>query len=113
MVASMLSVRLPGFDNGLLHGACAGAIGGGVGAMVVAAVLALIVPMLSPFRVVLIVPLAGACFGALFMFCGIYLSDHTPLGHPFDDIVAFPLWQTGVAASIPFCLRSSSTDEVT
>jgi hypothetical protein len=110
IVAALAATRLPGFNNGLLYGACAGAIGGGIGAMIVATSLLFIAPLLSPPRTLLNMTLAGACFGAIFMLCGVYISDHTALGHPFDDIVAFPVWQTGVASVVPFCKRCSTAD---
>lgn len=111
MGATLLSARLPGFDNGLLYSAFAGAIGGGAGALIVATSLTVIAPILSPPRMLIIVTLAGACFGAIFMFCGVYISDHTALGHPVDDIVSFTLWQTGVASVMPFCQRCSPADK--
>ncbi|NQV25591.1 MAG: hypothetical protein HQ518_14620 [Rhodopirellula sp.] len=110
IVATLLSARLPGFGNGFLYGAFAGAIGGGVGAMIVAIALVVIVPMLSRRRTLIIVTVAGACFGAIFVLCGVYISDYTTFGHPFDNIVSFPLWQTGVAAVVPFCKRCSTTE---
>lgn len=105
IVASLLSVRLPGFDNGLLCSSFAGAIAGGVGSVVVATSLSVMIPILSPPRTLLIVTVAGTFFGAVFMSCSVYISDYTTFGHPFDDILSFPLWQTGVASVIPFCKR--------
>jgi len=113
IVASLLSARLPGFDNGLLYGMYAGTIAGGIGAMIVATSLAVTISTLAPIRTLFIVTLAGALFGAGFMFCGIYISDHTSIGHPFDDIVSFPLWQTGVASFIPLCNRTSASEIAT
>jgi hypothetical protein len=113
IVASLLSARLPGFDNGLLYGVYAGTIAGGVGAIVVATSLAVVVSALSPVRTLLIVTLAGSIFGAGFMYVGIYISDRTPFGHPFDDFVSFPLWHAGVASVVPLRTRSSNAQNAT
>lgn len=103
-VACLFSTRLPGINNGLPSSAFAGAIGGGVGALIVACSLAVVASgVLSPLRTVVIVTLAGSLFGAIFLFCGVYISDRTAFGHPWDDVVTFPLWQSGVASVIPFC----------
>lgn len=106
IVAGLLSARIPGFNNGLVYSACAGAISGGIGAMIVATSVVFATPATSRVRTLLIVPVTGALFGAGFMLITIYISDHTPFGHPFDDIVSFPFWQTGVASVFPACQQS-------
>ena len=109
IVASLLSMRLPGFDNGLLYSSFAGAIAGGIGALVVAGSLVVVIPELSTVVTLFIVTFAGAVLGSIFMLCSIYVSDHTSFGHPFDDIVSFSLWQMGVASVIPFCRSRSAS----
>ena len=108
IVVSLLSVRLPGFDNDFLSGAISGAIAGAAGAFVVALSLVVVVEDLRSEYMVCAVAFTGAVFGSLFVVVGVYISDHTAVGQPFDDIVAFPLWQVGVASAIPlFRVRSS------
>ncbi len=105
IVAALLSMRLTGFDNGLLSTAIAGAIAGGVGALLVALSIYVEVSRLHSRRMVLFVTLSGAVLGALVLLIGVYISDHTRFGHPFDDLVVYPLWQAGVAAAIPVFRR--------
>ncbi|WP_146118852.1 hypothetical protein [Blastopirellula marina] len=106
-ITSILSYRFFDLGNGMLAGLHYGAVGGYAGGLIVAATLALVIPNFSIARTLLLVPFTGMFFGVIFVFCGIYISDHTPWGHPFDDLVTFPLWQTGVAAVIPFCYGTS------
>jgi len=113
IIAGLLSERLPGFDNGLLYGAIADAIAGMTGAMVVAGGILFTISSMSLIRTLLFVPVAGALLGVAFGIVGVYISDHTSLGHPFDDIVSFPLWQAGVASVIPACQRLSGVDIAT
>ncbi len=113
IIACLLSARLPGFDNGLLYSTYAGAIAGTTGAMIVAVGILFTISSMSLIRTLLFVPVAGALFGAAFMFVGVYISDHTPFGHPFDDLVSFPLWQTGVASVVPACQRLSAVEIAT
>lgn len=111
-VACLLCARLPEVDSWLFQSALAGIIAGTIGAMTVATSFAFTISAMSLVRTLLIVPVAGALLGAGFMILQVYLSDFTSFGHPYDDIVSFPLWQIGVASVIPFC-RSSYGDETT
>ncbi len=113
IITCLLSARLPGFDNVLLYSTYAGAIAGGTGAVIVAAGILFTISEMSLMRTLLLVPAAGALFGAGFMFLGVYISDHTSFGHPFDDLVSFPLWQTGVASVFPACQRLSAVEIAT
>ncbi len=110
IIVGLLSARLPGFGNGLLSSAIAGTIAGGTGALIIAASVAFTISAMSPMRTLLIVPMTGALLGAGFLFFGVYISDRTAFGHPFDDIITFPLWQTGVASVFPACRRSWHDD---
>lgn len=98
--AALLSMRLPGIGNGILSSAISGGLAGWVGATAVGFSIFVLVPRLRSMLMLGIVMLAGAIFGTLFGAVGVYISDHTTLGHPFDDLVIYPLWHTGVAASI-------------
>jgi hypothetical protein len=48
IVATMLSSRLPGFDNGLFYSAIAGGLGGTAGAFVLTLAIVLLVQEMSP-----------------------------------------------------------------
>ena len=111
-VACLLCARLPEVDSWLLRTALPGTIAGAIGALTVATSFAFTISAMSPLRTLLIVPLAGALLGAGFMVLNVYISDCTSFGHPYGDILSFPLWQIGVASVIPFC-RSSFGDEKT
>lgn len=111
-VACLMCTRLPEVDSWLLRNALPGTIAGAIGAMIVATSFAFTISAISPVRTLLIVPAAGALLGAGFMVLSVYISDCTSFGHPYDDIVSFPLWQIGVASVIPFC-RSSFRSEKT
>jgi len=79
----------------------------------VAIALVLSVEALRSFATIIAVSAAGAIFGSLFVIVGVYISDHTTGGHPLDDIVSFPLWQTGVALVIPWFRRRVTIQDLT
>jgi hypothetical protein len=108
LVSFFLSSMLPAIDNGLLSGAFLGAIAGSAGGLFVAISIANAISASSPVRTLLLIPSAGALFGAAFIVVGVYLSDHTPLRHPFDDFVSYAIWQSGVASVCPACLCRSA-----
>lgn len=110
IVVSLLSVRLPGFDNGFVSGALSGAIAGMAGGLGFATSLVVVVQELRSASTVLAVTLAGTVFGSLFIIVGVYIADYTAAGYPISYIVSFPLWQVGVASVIPvFHVRRHTT----
>ncbi|WP_146118929.1 hypothetical protein [Blastopirellula marina] len=86
-----------GFHAAMVHAGFAG----GAGGLIVSATLALAVPSLAAFRVISIVTVAGGLFGVPFGYLAVYIADHTAAGHPWDDFVAFTIWQVGVAGAVP------------
>lgn len=101
MIGAILAIRLPGFDNGIFGGACSGAIGGGIGSFLIALGLILIVEDSKPLASLPVMTLAGMVCGALFAIVGVMISDNPADSHPLDDLIVFPLWQMGVASTIP------------
>lgn len=106
VIGAMLAVRLPGFDNGFLGGGRSGAIAGGIGSFLIALGLIVIVEDSKPVASLPIMTLAGSVLGVVFAALGIALSDHPACGHPLDDLVIFPIWQAGVALTIPLFRRN-------
>lgn len=91
---------LLGVDNGLFGGAIVGAISGCIGATLLVFPLITFVEESQPELTLLLTPFVGAILGSAFMVIGIFISDHTPIGHPWDDFLVFPMWQGGVAATM-------------
>jgi len=106
--ASLLCVRIFG-STGLSTELTLGAISGGVGSAVVAISLV----SMKEFRcsrILIPVISSGAIAGALFVVLGIYISDHTALGHPADDLICFPIWHAAVAAAVGASFQEEFTD---
>ncbi|TWT42781.1 hypothetical protein KOR42_46360 [Thalassoglobus neptunius] len=93
-------MNLLGVDNGLFGGAIVGAISGCIGATLLVFPLITFVEESQPELTLLLTPLVGTILGSAFIVIGVFIADHTSIGHPWGFFFVFPLWQGGVAATI-------------
>lgn len=111
-IVGVSSARLPGFNNGYVYGGIAGALAGFMGSLGVASALAYCENSLRSIGQVALTSLTGMVAGIAFTTVGVYISDSTPLGHPFDDFLTFPLWQVSVATAISFSIHPVDTNDI-
>ena len=110
-ITGLLTFRLTGGRNDFVSGSIAGMFAGGAGASLTAFGLAISSAYFPLMRVVIVMTLAGAAFGAVVFPVLIYLHDIGHLPHPLDFILEFVMWQVGVASVVPLSMKVQANSQ--
>ena len=108
-ITALLSIRF-GVSNGLTGSFTSGAMAGSVGSLVAALTLYGIVRNLRSIGTVVSITFAGSVLGGISVLISVYIADHTTAGPPWNKMILLPLWQSGVAATIPIFAKKPAEE---